>query len=547
MSPTQAHVDPITTVAAPATAFGEMPEVIETAPAPDGGLGTRAAMGFMLMSGQSIITRVLSLGAQIVLARHLSEAQFGLFGLAMSIVNYANLAQQVGVREILVSRHKRLELWQSTGFWVATATGLLSMLLIFAAAPIAGWVYADTTLVWMLLILGLAQPTYNMTLVQEAKLQVHMRFKYIALCQFVWGALTPLLQLGLALSKFGVFAFVVPRLLAGLIRWWMYQRAEPVAISRRWHVRRWKFILVPGMMILLTSLAYTIGPSVPSLMLGRYVGKAATGYFTFAFNLSLQVLLLLSMQIDSVLFPTLGKMQGEPERQRAAMLKSSRALTAVMTPVCFLQVAAAGPVVALMFGHKWEPAVEPLQIMSVGMLGAGAYISGISLLQAQQRFGDKLRIALTWAVISVLASVAGILLVPAQDAVSAASFGLAIGYFGYGFDNYVEATKPIGGGFRDAIKVVVMPCVVGALGIGLAWWASTFVAPWTVAHIPALGKPWMLHVLELAVLGVVGMLAYIVLLRVMARGLWMDLMDAGLPMLRRLRRMVPFLSAEGAT
>jgi hypothetical protein len=45
-------------------------EVASTpAPAP---LGRAAAMGFMLMSGQSLITRVLTFAAQIVLARVLT-------------------------------------------------------------------------------------------------------------------------------------------------------------------------------------------------------------------------------------------------------------------------------------------------------------------------------------------------------------------------------------------------------------------------------------------------------------------------------------------
>ncbi len=548
MSNTPAHAEQLPIVEAAPAPLGDTPELIEsttaTTPGADGGLGKRAAMGFVLMSGQSIVTRIISFGSQVVLAHVLSQEQFGLFGLAMSIVNYANLSQQVGVREILLSRHKRIELWQSTGFWVATATGLFSMLLILGAAPIAGWFYADRTLVWMLLILALAQPTYNMTLVQEAKLQAKLRFKYIALCQFVWGATTPILQLLLALSKFGVFAFVVPRLLSGLIRWWMYHRAEPITISRQWNVRRWKYILIPGLTLLLTSFAYTIGPSVPALMLGRYVGKASTGYFTFAYNLSLQVLMLLSVQIDSVLFPTLGKMEGEPDRQRAAMLRSSRALTAVMAPVCFMQAAAAGPAIALMFGQKWLPAVEPLQIMSVGMLGAGGYVSAQSLLQAQRRFRDKLLIALAWGSISAAVSVAGILLVPAQDAVSAAAIGLAIASFGYGFHNYVEATKRIGGGINDAVRVILMPCIVGSLATTLAWWASTQVVPLAAIYAPVIKKAWMLRTMELGVIGGLGLPAYVVLLRVMAPSLWKDLMSAGSPILRRLRRIVPFMPAE---
>ena len=541
MNNSPAHVELLPpTVLAPAP-LGELPELIEPTPAqPAQGLGRAAAMGFVLMSGQSILTRVLSFGSQIVLAHLLTQAQFGLYGLAISIVNYANLSQQVGVREILVSRQKRMHVWANAGFWIAAATGVLSMLLILGAAPIAGWFYGDRTLTWMLVVLGVSQPAYNMTLVQEAKLQSHLRFRYIALCQFVWGALMPLLQLLFALAKFGAYAFVLPRLLAGLVRWWMFERSEPIVIRRDWQLRRWKYILGPGFTLLLTSLAYTIGPSVPALMLGRYVSKEATGCFTLAFNLSLQVIMLLSVQIDSVLFPTLGKMEGEPARQRDALLRSSRALTAVMAPICLLPIAAAEPLVLLVFGQKWTPAIEALQIMSIGMLVTGGFIPALSLLQAQRRFKDKLVVALLWALVSAAASIAGILLVPAQDAVSAAAIGLSIGYFGYGFDNCVSATRPLGGGFRDAVRVIAMPLLVGALATGLAWWASTLVP---AAH----GPRWLWHAERLAVIGAVGGIAYPVLLRVMAPVLWADLMRAGEPIIRRIRAMVPGLRTEDAT
>ncbi len=544
-----AHAEPLPpTILVPAP-LDESSEQIDQAPAqpptaaPQQGLGRAATMGFVLMSGQSVLTRVLSFGSQIVLAHYLTTAQFGLNGLAMAIVNYANLSQQVGVREILVSRQKRMHVWANAGFWIATVTGVLSMLLILGAAPIAGWFYGDRTLMWMLVILAVAQPAYNMTLVQEAKLQSHLRFRYIALTQFVWGALMPLLQLFFAVIKFGAYAFVVPRLLAGLVRWWMFERSEPIVIKRDWQLRRWRYILAPGFTLLLTALAYTIGPSVPALMLGRYVSKESTGCFTLAFNLSLQVIMLLSMQIDSVLFPTLGKMEGEPERQRDALLRSSRALMAVMAPICLLPIAAAEPIVLLMFGHKWTPAIEALQIMSVGMLAAGGFIPALSLLQAQRRFKDKLIISLQWAMVSAVSSIVGILLVPAQDAVSAAAVGLSIGYLGYGIDTCVAATRPLGGGIRDAVRVIAMPLIVGGLATALAW-GSALLA---LTLLPAAhGSRWLGHVEQLAVIGVVGGITYPVLLRLMAPALWADLMKAGEPVLRRFRAMVPGNRPESA-
>ena len=65
-------------------------------PATAGPLGHKAAVGFMLMSGQSVLTRILAFGSQIVLARVLLKAEFGLFGLAAAVLTYANLAQASG-------------------------------------------------------------------------------------------------------------------------------------------------------------------------------------------------------------------------------------------------------------------------------------------------------------------------------------------------------------------------------------------------------------------------------------------------------------------
>jgi hypothetical protein len=290
-------------------------------------------------------------------------------------------------------------------------------------------------------------------------------------------------------------------------------------------------------MFLLTGLAYTMGPSVPILMLGRFVGKDDAGYFGLAYNLSMQTLMLLSMQIDSVLFPTLGKMAGDPARQRAALLRAARALTAVMAPVCLLQIAAARPLVLLVYKDAWEPTVIALQILSVGMLSTGGFAPAQSLLQAQGRFKAKLFIALVWAAVSAAASVAGILCAPREHAVAAAAAALSLGYFGYGFHNCVAATRPMGGGFSDALRVIVMPSVVGGLATGLAWWAASFV-PAFPAH------PWLGLVLQLACIGSVGMTAYAILLRVLAPALWADLMLAGAPVIGRLRRFLPGRGGE---
>lgn len=534
-------------------------------PAP---LGRAAATGFLLMSGQSLLTRVLTFGAQIILARVLSPAEFGLFAIAMAVMRYSELSQQIGVREVLVSRQRKFHLWQNAAWWIANSAGIVAALATAVTAPIMAWVYGEPTLLWLLLILAVAQPMYNVTLVQEARLQIDMRFKRLAAGQFLQGALMPAAQVVLAVVRCGAYALVLPRLIVGVARWWFYRGAAPVEVRRDPQLRLWKFILVPGAIVLATNLAYNIGSSVPTLLLGRVggpgssIGPQLAGYFGFAFNLSLQSVMLLSMQIDSILFPTLGRMAGDPARQHAAFLRAGRTLAAVMAPVCLFQIIAARPIILLVFGAKWEPAVVPFQLMSIGMLCAGPFAPSHSLLQAQARFGTKLFIALLWGGISAVLSVVGVLVAPQLQAVEAASLGLAIGYIGFGAHSCIAATRPIGGNAGDAVRILGTSCMVGLLAVGLAIVADMYAtagatgvlqraATWAVAHWPrpvdsaraddlrVHVQEMLTHMFRIAVMGVVGGVAFAGLLRTCAPTVWNDLIHAGSPIIRRVRPFLP--------
>ena len=536
-------------------------DVSATAAAAPAPLGRAAATGFLLMSGQSLLTRAMTLAAQVVVARWLTPAEFGLFAIAMAVMRFSELSQQVGVREVVVSRQKRFHLWQNAAWWIANVAGVVAALATAIAAPIMAWVYGEPSLLWMLLILALAQPLYNVTLVQEARLQIDMRFKRIAAGQFLQGALMPASQAGFAIARFGAYALVVPRLIVGVARWWFYRRAAPIEVRRDPQVRLWKYILLPGLLVPATNPVYNIRSCGPALLPGggggggSRLGQAFAGHFGFAFNLSLQSVMLLSMQIDSILFPTLGKMAGDPVRQRAAFLRAGHALAAVMAPVCLFQIAAARPLILLVFGAKWEPAVVPFQVMSVGMLFAGAFAPAQSLLQAQARFGKKLFIALLWGVVSGVVSAVGILLAPEIQKGEAAAVGLAGGVIGDGVAGWISAARPVGGDAADVARVLTMPCMVGLLAMAIAMGADAYATPaaagalgriaaWVVTLAPErfeVGhvRDMLTHAFRIGLLGVVGGVSFLGLLRTLAPGVWKDMVQAAHPISRRL---APYLS-----
>jgi O-antigen/teichoic acid export membrane protein len=492
------------------------------APATQAPLGSHAARGFFFMSAQSLATRVVVFAAQLLLAKLLLPEDFGVFGIATAVVAFVSVLQAIGVREILIARQKRFEAWASIGVWISLAVAGLSALGIAAAAPVAARIYGNDDLLGLLLVLAIAQPLYGVTIVQEAKLQIDLRFRALALVNFVQGVLTPTLMVAMALGGAGVYAFVVPRLVAGVVRCAMLVRLAPVPFRRSPQGRYWKWMIAPGVIVLLTALVNSVAGNGPSLILGKISGEEQAGYFFFAFNLTLQGVMLLAATLDQVMFPTLGKLADEPERQRRAFLRALRTLAAAMIFICVAQALAIGPLLHLLIGEKWDGAVTIAQVLSVGMIYLATFIPASSLIQAQGRFSTRLWIGVLWAALFVAGAV------PAAYAAQGLGVAVVLGfvYFLSGLHLVWSALRPLGGGvgafLRDAAPLHVVGLLAGGAGYA------------TLGGLPTGSTT--LEVVRVIVPALVFSVLFVAGLRVLARPTFADLVGTARPLAARLAR-----------
>ncbi len=489
-------------------------------PAPPEALGARAAAGFAMMSGQSLLTRVITFVVQIVLAKLLMPADFGLFAVAMGVVAFVAILQQIGVREILVARHKSFARWANVGMWISWVVAGLSTLAIGASAPAVAWYYNDPRLLGLMLVLAISQPLYSLTIVHEARLQIDMKFRELAGVNLVQGVLVPLLMVLCAWLGAGPFSFVLPRLIAGVVRVFMLRAWADVPPMRSPQTRYWKYILLPGVILLLTAMANTIGSAAPALILGKMRSQDEAGFFAFAFNITLQGVILLAGALDNVMFPTLGRLRGDPIRQRQAYLRATRALAAATVPLCVLQALLSRPLVNALFGEKWNSSILTMQILSFGMIYFAVFIPAGSLMMAHSRFKARLIIGVIWG-LEFLITAALCAHFFGTEGVAAA---LALAYLLSGLHMAAAALKPLGGGLADAIGVLLPSHLVGTLAAAAAIGVSMVMPMGTLTD----------SVLEILAVGTTFSLVYAALLRVLAKTVWTDLIGTITPIFRKL-------------
>lgn len=505
-----------------------------------GAMGHRAATGFALMLAQSMATRVLSFAGQIALAYLLLPEHFGLVGLAGTAALVAGIVQQIGVREVLLAEQKKFDELARVGFWMMTMVGLAASVLMAAAAPLMARKFGDPQLSGLVWVLAAATMAGSISTVFEADLQRKLRFKYLAGLAGLSGLVTTLSTVGLALAGFEAYSLMLPRLIVGVMRLVMLWRASGFRPGWSPCFGQWGTIAGRSSLVFACSALLLIPQATDYIVLGLVLTPVAVGFYTFAMNLSLQTVIMITQNLQSILLPTLGKFAGDPQRQLQSFQRAAGAIAAILAPTCLIQTFAAEPIMHAVFGHKWDGAIEPMRWLSVGMLFTGAYMPVHALMQVQGRYKTcvglaAMNVVLFLAAVPLCGNLFGLL-------------GVSVSVMGY----WVVCTiiwayvgvRPLGGKLIPTAMLTLAPGLAACAALAPGWYLSTLVpeelGTWDRAD------DWV----RLMIIGMVGAALYLPLWRYLMPQTWADVMDKVAMIAERVRmpvRVVGLLRRAAAT
>lgn len=508
-------------------------------------LGSHAARGFTLMLAQGMGTRVLSLACQIALARILLPEDWGVVAVAMAFATFANLFQLIGVREVLVARQRKFAVWANAGFWMMTIVGWATAALVALIAPLVARAYHNPQIMGVMMVIGLSIPIGSMGVVAEARLQAQLRFKALAGIIAVWATLNPILTVAFALMGMGAYSFVLPSVIVNAVRAFMAHRAAGLPIRLDPQFRRWRYLVGTSVIFFFTGLTLLITQIGDRPLLSLFVDEHYLGFYTFAYAFSLQAIIIISVNLQQILFATLAKLNDEPERQLRAFVRASRTLAMLVVPVCFIQSAASPSLVHTIFSFdKWGDAVPAMQILGLGMAFHGAYCPAPALLDSHRRFGLKLKLAIANAAVLVALATSGAWIGLARSGPAGAITGVAIGVaVSLAVMNPIWSyltTRTLGGRAGQTVGIIARPLIVAAISVLIGIAAGLGVQHALAGH-SARGIP-LEHWGRLLAVCSVSVLAYVPLARVVMPAEFREVAGKALG---ALRRFAPRAAAMG--
>lgn len=311
-----------------------------------------------------VATQVLYAVTGIVLARELSQEDFGLVGAILVFQAFASLLVDSGFSYALIQRKQPSRLDYSTVLWFnAAMAGGIYAILFFCAPFIADLFQGDMRLVPLSRVLFIALILNALAIVHTNRLMKAMDVRMVAVSNSLGLVLGGVTGIALALSGFGAWAIVWQTIVISAVKTivlWSTSRWRPM-MRFSWPALRSYFGVGSGMMF--TSFLNTLFQNIYSFFIGNRVGLASLGYYTQADKWSKMGISSLSQVLTSSFLPALSAVQDDHERFRAVASKMNRFTSYLLFPAMLGLMAMAKPVFHTLFGTKWDASIILFQIL----------------------------------------------------------------------------------------------------------------------------------------------------------------------------------------
>lgn len=311
-----------------------------------------------------VASQVLYAVTGIVLARMLSQEDFGLVGVILVFQAFASLFVDSGFSSALIQRKLPTRLDYSTVLWfnLAIACGLY-VVLFFLAPWIASVFQGDMRLVPLSRVMFLSFIINASAIVQTNRLMKKMDVKMIAVSNSLGLVAAAAVGIGLAVAGSGAWAIVWQTItLAGVksLILWLTSSWRPL-MRFSWSVLRSYFSVGSGVM--LTSLLNTVFQNIYSFFIGNRAGLVPLGYFTQADKWSKMGVMSLSQTLTSTFLPLLSGVQDDAERFARICGKTHRLTSYLVFPAMGLLSVMATPIFHTLFSTKWDASITLFQIL----------------------------------------------------------------------------------------------------------------------------------------------------------------------------------------
>ena len=344
----------------------------------------------------------------LVLARILTPAEYGVMAMVTIFIAISNSIVDSGFSNALIRKIKIEQIDYNTVFYFNLVVSLFLYLVLFFCAPAISVFFKEPILVNIMRVIGWILVINALAIIPRTILVRNVDFKTQTKVSLISSIFSGVIGIGMALTSFGVWSLVgqqLSRQFLNTVFLWFFCHWRPLW---EFSIQSFKELFGFGSKLLLSGLLNTIYNDIYSLVIGRCYSAADLGQYTRASQFNTIFSSNLTPVVQRVSYPLLSPIQNEETRLREAYRRVIK-VTMLVTFACMLGLAAvAKPLLVLLIGEKWLPAVYFLQIICFSGMLYPLHAINLNILQVKGRSDLFLKLEIIKKIIATVPIVIGI-------------------------------------------------------------------------------------------------------------------------------------------
>ncbi|KYC35492.1 polysaccharide biosynthesis protein [Scytonema hofmannii PCC 7110] len=362
--------------------------------------------GFWATYG-AIATRFLALFSNLLLARLLLPAEFGVISTAYIFWAFGNLFNQGTSGSFIVYKGVEDKRYLDTTYTISLIIGCFLAVVLGLISPIAARYYSIPDLVWILLIFGFNLILSSFQSVHEGVLRRRMQYRELANSNLIASFVRVFSTIGSALLGLSYWSFVIGDT-AGWITGCllMHHYAKQKFNLRIYSEVRWE-VLSYCLGNTGFSLGYFVIYNCDNFVVSVVLGTTSLAFYNLAYQLTMAITTILSQAMSQVGMSVFAQLEDDQQRENALVkvIEQTSFLAAPLYALFFLVVNQ--QTISFLFGTHWIPVCTVIPGLLIFAYSRLINSQLFSMLSAKGKPGVNAKLSLSIAPVAVLSFVLG--------------------------------------------------------------------------------------------------------------------------------------------
>ena len=317
-------------------------------------------MGFLRIS-----TRLITFVRLAILARILTPAQFGVFGVATLVLSFLEVLTETGINVFLIQKKDESDKYISSAWIVSIIRGCFISLILVVIAPIIAIFFnspESQKIILLIAFVPLIRGFINPSIINiQKEIQFQKEFYLRSILFFTDSLVVVIAAFVTRSAESFAYGLIVSAVLEVILSFVFFKPWPKFSFEKV----KVKTIIGRGWWVTLTGIFSYIADNGDNIAVGRILGTSSLGLYQMAYKISTLTISEIAEVINKVAFPVYSKFSDDKERLLKAFWKVTWVSSAVATLAGLLIFIFAEQIVLIVAGKSWLSIVPIVQVLAI--------------------------------------------------------------------------------------------------------------------------------------------------------------------------------------